>query len=188
MELSGISQPGDLAEHLGIKYQPIELPEINQDLFGRIDKQIEYEPEWFNMEHWELSNVYVDVLNTNQCGTQRCAAGWAIHMTHVDAFGETGKPLADMLADLTGEAPQTHPRAESDSYLEYAAALLGLTLSEANRLFYTNNRLAKELIHAYATGGRDAARVAQREYTRMVNGEIACTNAALYATEVPAQS
>jgi hypothetical protein len=143
-------------------------PEVNQDLFGRVDKQISSEPEWFNMNSWEqlITQHHVNIGEATACGTRRCVAGWAIHMVHEDRFGATSKPLAHMLADLTGavvaHSASSLTMQDSEGYQEYGARILGLTYSEAGQLFYSDPALARELVHAYATGGRPAAQAAYR--------------------------
>jgi hypothetical protein len=145
-----------------MKYVDPPEPEINQDLFGRIDKQIGSEPEGFNMDSWE--RVVLLESSATACGTQRCVAGWAIHMVHEDRFGATGKPLRLQLLDLVGFAANDH--ANPLGYQEYGAEILGLTYGEAGQLFYSPPALARVLVHAYATGGRPAAQAARREYAR----------------------
>lgn len=166
-------------------------PEVNQDLFGRVDKQISSEPEWFNMNSWEqlVTQHHVNIGEATACGTTRCVAGWAIHMTHVDRYGETNLPLRDMLHDLTGKVATgdaANPTIEeSEGYQEYGARILGLTYSEAGRLFYAPPELARSLVHAYATGGREAARAVSREHSWRIDGYL---NAAVGGEQASAQS
>lgn len=138
-----------------------ELPEINQDLFGRIDKIIQSEPESFEMGCWERPSIQFVSLDgeTVACGTTRCVAGWAIHLTHEDKFGATGKPLSKMTNDLGG-----HPEA----YARVGAEVLGLTKMEADELFYGSNYGSKNVLHAYATGGRKAGLEAMDEYKGVI--------------------
>lgn len=78
------------------------------DLRKRVLKQIENEPDSFDMLHWEVIDGYSTErqVRVRTCGTTRCLAGWALH--------EAGQPVIH---------PDAHPDAR-------AWSVLGLTYDE----------------------------------------------------------
>lgn len=144
-------------------YGSSRLPEIDQDLFGRIDKIIQARPEEFGMEGWELRRPTIIVdhrVAMDSCHTTRCVAGWAIHLTATDQ-GSQANSLHDMLKELVGQNEFGDP---AHHYERAARELLGLTHRESSRLFYTSDERGARLVHAYATGGRPAAMELFREF------------------------
>lgn len=123
---------------------------MNTELFKQIDDiiapagQIDYDR--FDMGSWE------------RCGTTRCLAGWAIHLT-------TGQPLwhsgGTRQSDATLELAREHgTKMFNDDEADFetlAGKLLGLAPQE-RILFYLEDELAAEFTHLAAQGKHDEAR------------------------------
>ncbi|MFE6846535.1 hypothetical protein [Streptomyces sp. NPDC057686] len=111
---------------------PDRLPVINQDLFRQVYEQICRVPESHCQSTWEDGH--------GSCGTARCVGGWALYFTDPHAtFEETARNL--------GFA--------ADGWCEAAAKVLGLTMEEADYLFYvTGDEEAVRLVEGYALRGR----------------------------------
>jgi hypothetical protein len=135
---------------------PIQLPErvfpeINQDLFGRIEKIIESQPEQFNMASYESDQRY----DGSSCGTTRCIAGWGIALAHQDRFGASDQDLDEMANEIDSKPHPNNHR----SYEALGAEVLGLTRMEAQALFCrTGDDEAKDFVHAFATDPAEARR------------------------------
>lgn len=109
---------------------------MNTVLFGQIDDIVQAEPRSLNMDSWEGS----------PCGTSRCMAGWAVHLT-------TGKPLY-------GTDGNYHPSVRElakqlgveDDFEVLGAALLELDPDDAAVVFYVDNETAAEFIRLAGQG------------------------------------
>lgn len=129
------------------------MPELNIRLFQKIHAQIESFPESHNQGSWE-------------CGTSRCVAGWAVHLT-------TGQPVYATI----GLHPATRELAgelgvRTGSIPAVARRLLGVTADEAGRLFYADDEQAAEAVRLAATGQADAfARYVQTLDSVVTGGE-----------------
>jgi len=113
------------------------MPELNIPLFQKIHDQIDNSPESHNQGTWE-------------CGTSRCVAGWAIHLT-------TGQPVYATIGlhPATRELAERHD-VHTGSIPAVALRLLGITADEAGRLFYADDEQAAEAVRLAATGQADA--------------------------------
>lgn len=109
---------------------------MNTALFGQINDIIAAEPRKLSMDSWEGS----------PCGTTRCMAGWAVHLT-------TGKPLYD---DGGEHHPSVRELAErlgvDDDFEEIGAALLDLDPDDAAVIFYVDSERGAEFIRLAAQG------------------------------------
>lgn len=113
---------------------------MNIELFQKIDEVIHNEPDKHYQGYWE---------STNDCGTVRCVAGWAVHLA-------TGAPVFDRYGDPTRETEALGRSVGVHDALQIAAIarrLLDITPEQASRLFFTNDRTARWIVHAVATGG-----------------------------------
>lgn len=126
---------------------------MNTELFRKINEVIAPAGviAWdvFNMGTWEGVNA--------SCGTTRCVAGWAIHLT-------TGQPLfADefkMHSSVTDLADRVGARRYAEGMVDFedlAAGLLGLGIYERS-LFYADEETASEFVALAAEGREDEAR------------------------------
>lgn len=146
---------------MDINESPVDLtevprkifPEINQDLFGRIEKIIEAQPEQFNMASYEGDRV--DEQTRTTCGTTRCIAGWGIALVHQDRFGESDQDLETMATEIDAHPTEYGRR----SYEHIGAEVLGLTRMEGQALFCrTGDDEAKEFVHTFATDPAEGRR------------------------------
>lgn len=116
------------------------MTEYNLDLFKEIYEQIK-DPAKLDMGSWEGTSV---------CGTTRCVAGWAVHLT-------TGEPIMGNGATLSYT---WHPSVEAlsrrllgdarYSLSRIGGALLGLDRDQASVLFYSQNEEALAVVKAFA--------------------------------------
>jgi len=113
---------------------------MNTELFSKIDEVIQNTPERHYQGTWE---------SVNECGTTRCIAGWAVHLT-------TGTPVYDRHGDPTRESAQlASSLGVSDPWHISAVAqrLLDITPEQAGKLFFATDEDARQIVHAVATGG-----------------------------------
>jgi hypothetical protein len=122
---------------------------VNRELFQKIHDVISVSPGRLDMTSWEDSEGY--------CGTTRCIAGWAIHLTTgkpLFAEGLDGYPaLHESVARLAGDAG-INPAAHSMSQViqEVAANLLALPAdTEVYPVFHTTNERALEWLDAHSS-------------------------------------
>lgn len=113
--------------------ETLQVPTVNRELFTKIRDHIKAHPEQHDNYEWEIE--------TEECGTARCAAGWAIYFTH------PGRRIRQTVGD--------EPAYRGRSFNQIGRELLGLTSDEADELFYTSNRSALEMIEHFAANGRE---------------------------------
>lgn len=116
---------------------------MNRELFQKIDKVFTEHPEWHDQSSWE-----------SRCGTTRCVAGWAIHLTtgkplYTAPDGATRHPSVSAMARRLGLPARV-------SLSDLGAELLGLDDRERYALFhYADNDEAREVVAAGAAGDRE---------------------------------
>jgi hypothetical protein len=125
---------------------------INHELFREIHDVISVHPEWHLQSTWEWAGA--------ACGTSRCVAGWAIHLT-------TGAPVyADQISAIlhskTVALAREHGVAKEswgeDLVPATAQKLLGIDGEAAHRLFYiVPEDVARDVVQAFAEGRDDDA-------------------------------
>lgn len=125
----------------------------NVELFRRINEVISARPEEHDQSTWESTSV------ETSCGTTRCVAGWAIHLTtgekvfHWDpdlTFIEVSPSVRALAAEhgIRGNGDQ-----EGMSLIPgLAASLLGLSQAQADVLFYAGNEKALTCVELAADG------------------------------------
>jgi len=120
---------------------------VNRELFQKINEVIET-PEGvlsgnFAMDTWEDGHA--------ECGTTRCVAGWAIHLTtNAPLHAGTGfHPSVTRLAESMG--------LQQVDFEEMGARLLDLTKSD-RWLFYTDVLTAADFVRRAARGDECGAR------------------------------
>jgi len=124
----------------------------NRELFQKIHEQISAHPDTHYQGSWETG-----------CGTTRCVAGWAIHLTTgAPVFGSDGRVSAQTRA-LAAEygTRDAGPGGWHAGYMvaDLAQELLGLSQPEAGRLFLADDDYnAAKAVEAYAEGRDDVAR------------------------------
>lgn len=128
---------------------------MNQELFKKIHRITESTPGSLWMDSWE------GTIPVEGCGTTRCIAGWAIHLT-------TGEPLftrgGNHHSSMTALAEQMGVR---DDFEELGAAVLGISAQIASIAFYLNNTDGPEFVRLMAEGDEAAAeRLAWEAYER----------------------
>lgn len=101
----------------------------NKELFRKIRDQINADPNSHNQGAWEF---------IGGCGTSRCIAGWAIHLTYPDQSVFTA-------------ALDRYPHLSMSEAVErLAKGLLDISGKEARTLFYAGDFEACELVDRYA--------------------------------------
>lgn len=100
----------------------------NKELFRLIRDQIEREPDSHSQREWE-----------SHCGTTRCVAGWAIHLTYPDL-------------PVVQTASRKYPRISTwRAVSELARQLLQLRQDEADYMFFdASDDTARYLVEKYA--------------------------------------
>lgn len=129
---------------------------MNTELFQKIHEVISPRPDLLRMHDWE------SIDGSGECGTTRCIAGWAVHLT-------TGEPLFHLVPDGDG-LEMEHPSvlALSDrlglgpldrrNFEMIGARLLGLDTDTARVVFYdADDDRAREFVRLAAAGEDDAA-------------------------------
>lgn len=117
---------------------------MNRELFQRIDEIIrvgdEIRHDKFYMNSWESG-----------CGTARCVAGWAIHLT-------TGEPVFGPDHHLSrATVALVEQLGVRKDCAELGGKLLGMERSDS-WLFYTDEETAAEFVRLAAAGEEEAAR------------------------------
>ena len=111
---------------------------MNTELFRKIDAIIKLTPEKMEMCSWASNEE-------RSCGTTRCVAGWAVHLT-------TGQPLFDD----DNEHPSVRELADSlgvpPAFEVLGGELLDLSPEVAARLFYVSNEDAAKFVSLAARG------------------------------------
>jgi hypothetical protein len=113
---------------------------MNTELFRKIDEVIQNTPEQHYQGTWE---------STNECGTTRCIAGWAVHLT-------TGAPVYDCHGGPTRESAQLASSLgvhDPHHIAAIARRLLDITPEQAGKLFFATEEHARQIVRAVATGG-----------------------------------
>ena len=117
---------------------------MNQELFRRIHNITAALPGSLWMDSWEGGGQ-------SQCGTTRCLAGWAVHLT-------TGQPLYTPDGELHPSVLELAARLGVTSDFEVLGAeLLGLSRGVATYAFYISTESAAEYIRLMAEGNEGAA-------------------------------
>ena len=127
---------------------------MNTELFKQIDDIIapagQVDGSRFDMGSWE------------SCGTTRCVAGWAIHLTTGQPLWADGYQQSDATLELAREHGTTMFSDREADFGALAGKLLGLAPQE-RELFYSEDEVAAEFVHLAAQGRHDdARRVLQR--------------------------
>lgn len=118
---------------------------MNQELFKQIHDTISTKPEQFGMSDWEFTNY------ANECGTTRCVAGWAIHLT-------TGQPLYKRNGDKHESFRELADRLGLEPDVEtVGATLLELDLEDAQIAFYMGEGRAAKFVKLASEGNETAA-------------------------------
>ena len=115
---------------------------MNIELFRKIDEVIQNAPEMHYQGTWE---------SANECGTTRCIDGWAVALT-------TGAPLFDEFGNPTRETSQVAREVGLSDGLNIGAIgrrLLDLTPQQAGRLFFTREKMARDVVHCFAAGDEE---------------------------------
>lgn len=103
----------------------------NTELFKKIHDVISVHPELHDQAFFQEGTG---------CGTTRCVAGWAIHLSHPDDQGQSVSQLVSLFS-----------KASSPS--AYARELLDIGYSESDVLFFTlSDEEARRVVAAYAEG------------------------------------
>lgn len=98
-------------------------------------------------DQWSQTDYESGTLNQKRCGTTRCFAGWAVAITHPEVksiFNLSFITRANKLQELGILSADEADRWYRYTYLyhpsfithEYAMLLLGLSYSQADRIFY----------------------------------------------------
>lgn len=126
---------------------------INTELFAKVRDVIKDQPDQHDQSTWE------SVL-TESCGTTRCVAGWAIHLTTGEkvVHWEPGLPFIEASPSVRTLAAERNIQADSDDrdgltlIPGLAASLLGLTKAQADILFFADNKGALNCVELAADG------------------------------------
>lgn len=117
---------------------------MNQELFRRVHNVTASLPGSLFMDSWEEGSQ-------SQCGTTRCLAGWAVHLT-------TGQPLYTPDGELHPSVFELAARLGVIHDFELLGAkLLGLSPEVAANAFYISTESAAEYIRLMAEGNEEAA-------------------------------
>lgn len=123
------------------------MPEINTAMARKIADRITAHPDTHNQDYW-----------SNECGTTRCIAGWAVYLQAVDSarIGD-GQEVGEVgLNGLARDYLRAEGLEEERFYVPVETAgrhILGLTVDQAEKLFWTtSNPLAVEYVAELATG------------------------------------
>lgn len=133
----------------------------NIELFKQINEIISTQPDRHDQGTWESQS--------SACGTTRCVAGWAVHLTvKADLFTLDDDGYATTSPEVRALAAQQNRGgiSKSRSIPRIARELLGLTADEATVLFfYADEEEAREVVGMIAAGqvGRAALWFAEHE-------------------------
>ena len=129
---------------------------LNSALFQKIHEIVTAQPDEFSMNTWEAGPH----TNDSACGTVRCMAGWAIHLS-------TEQPLYERRGDSLRVHPSVDGLAEeleideetgsASAFSPVAAELLGLTNEDAEVVFHMDDEHGLEFISKAAAGDEDGA-------------------------------
>jgi hypothetical protein len=130
---------------------------LNSALFQKIHEIVTAQPDSFSMNTWEAGPHTRDI---GQCGTVRCMAGWAIHLS-------TEQPLYECRGDslrvhssvdaLAEELEIDEELGSASAFSPVAAELLGLTPEDAGVVFHMDDEHGLEFISKAAAGDEDGA-------------------------------
>lgn len=120
---------------------------VNRELFQKIHDVISVRPAEHDQTDWEWDG--------GSCGTTRCVAGWAVHLTTGEPLyaGGVGITLRPETVDLAlGHG--VDGEADVNKLIPVTAQrLLGLDDDLAQRLFfYVSNEAARKVVRAFAEG------------------------------------
>lgn len=125
---------------------------INTELFALVRDAIKGQPGRHDQSTWE------SVLS-NECGTTRCVAGWAIHLTTGEKVfrWEPGLGFIEVSPSVRALAAEHGVQGDDDQdgmdlIPGLAASLLGLTETQADILFYAENEKALTCVELAADG------------------------------------
>jgi hypothetical protein len=118
----------------------------NTELFRKIHEIISTQPRKFCMSFWE---------DPTDCGTTRCVAGWAVHLT-------TGEPL---YANNETFSIDHHPAVirlagrlgVPDDFDYIGSELLEIEFDLGERLFHCGNSVAAHAVELFAEGRDEEA-------------------------------
>lgn len=116
------------------------MTEYNLDLFKEIYEQIK-DPAKLDMGSWEGTSV---------CGTTRCVAGWAVHLTTGEPIRGDGATLSYTWHPSVEELGRSLLGGANYSLVRIGGALLGLDHDQASALFYSENEEALAVVKAFA--------------------------------------
>lgn len=127
---------------------------INTELFALVRDAIKGQPGRHDQSTWESTNV------ETSCGTTRCVAGWAIHLTTGEKVfhWEPGLAFVEVSSSVRALAAEHGIQAEPDDrdgmtlIPGLAASLLGLSQAQADVLFYADNDKALTCVELAADG------------------------------------
>lgn len=125
---------------------------INTELFAKIRDVIKDQPGRHDQSRWEST--------LSGCGTARCVAGWAIHLTTGKkvVYWEPGLSSIEVSPSVRALAAERDIQADPDDgdgvplIPVLAASLLGLTEAQADILFYADNGEALNCVELAADG------------------------------------
>lgn len=158
----------------------------NTELFQKIDAQITDEPRSFYMAEWEAETSDLDAYwspkargrvrytpeDVAECGTARCVAGWAVHLSRRPGDTRSLPLVAEdfvMESVLRGVVDLV---AASNNMIAAGAHLLGLDIDHAYTLFIdASAREAADIVHHFAQGENDVA-FSQIEYVAIRSGRF----------------
>lgn len=116
---------------------------MNQELFKRIHNVTAGAPGSLFMDSWEGGET--------ACGTTRCLAGWAVHLTTGQPLYTPGGALHPSVYDLAQELGVT------TDFEVLGGKLLDLPPSVTTYAFYIDSESAAEYIRMMAAGDEEAA-------------------------------
>lgn len=117
------------------------MPELNRELFQKIHQQITDRPETHDQSSWETA-----------CGTSRCIAGWAVHLTTNAPVYEPGSLSESLSFQTRSLADDILPEHVLRTVPSIARHLLGLDAEEAGRIFYAIDEDARLAVRLAAEG------------------------------------
>lgn len=115
----------------------VPVPVLNVDLLTRVREHVLTYPEQHDQSSWVVKS---------KCGTTACIGGWAV-LLHGDAL-ERGMHHPDNEDDTTTD----HALMDNGKSIQtFAQQLLGLTYSQADRLFLSENEESLEYLNDLIT-------------------------------------
>ena len=139
------------------------MSRLNTELFKKIHEVVSANPQRHDQGTWESVLTQDGTSFLPECGTTRCVAGWAVHLTTGQKLfhWEPGMPSV-ILSDSTIRLAQEHgiPIESIDDLgvvPNVASKMLGLTDIEAENLFYNaGDDRAREIVAAAVAGDTEA--------------------------------